>query len=133
MENKDKQNNWAAPQETWRDLKPLARTMRTEMTFSERTLWKFLRNRQILGYKFRRQHVIGNFIVDFYCHELKLVIEVDGLSHEEQKSYDRDRQVYLENSGYSVIRFNNEEVVRNISGVIGELMNRIQMINNDSA
>ncbi len=131
MDNKEKPNTWAAPQSNWQDLKPLARSMRTEMTFSERTLWKYIRNRQILGYKFRRQHVIGNFIVDFYCHELKLVIEVDGLSHEEQKSYDRDRQVYLEISGYSVIRFNNEDVVRNISGVIDELMNRIQLIEHD--
>ena len=84
MENNEKPDSWYSSLDNWKNLKPFARTMRYEMTFSERVIWKYLRNRQIMGYKFRRQHVVGSYIVDFYCHELKLVIEVDGLSHEEQ-------------------------------------------------
>ncbi len=128
MENKEKPDSWYSSLDNWKKLKPFARKMRDEMTFSERVLWKYLRNRQILGYKFRRQHVIGSYIVDFYCHELKLVIEVDGLSHEEQILYDQKRQDYLVISGFSVLRFKNEDVVQNTSGVIDELIFQINQI-----
>jgi very-short-patch-repair endonuclease len=129
MDNKDRPNPWYSPIERWILLKPLARDMRRDMVLSERILWKYIRNRQILGYKFRRQQVIGNYIVDFYCHELKLVLEVDGLSHEGKQQYDRERQNFIENLGFKVIRFTNEDVGMNISGVIDELTFQINQIN----
>ena len=77
--------------------------------------------------KFRRQHSIGNYIVDFYCPAVKLVIEVDGAHHflPENMFYDQERTNYLEGLGLRVVRFTNREVWSNIAGVIGQIMNRI--------
>ena len=79
-------------------------------TKAEYVLWQELRKEKT-GFRFRRQVSIGAFIVDFYCHELKLIIEIDGPIHENQKEYDYIRENYLKNSGYKVIRFTNEEVL----------------------
>mgnify|MGYP001770978009 FL=1 len=73
---------WQTSSELWEKLKPLARQMRREPTPAEDKLWQKLRHKQILGYKFRRQHTIDRFIVDFYCGEARLVVEVDGEVHD---------------------------------------------------
>ncbi len=73
-------------------------------------LWQELRGEK-LGYRFRHQVSIGRFIVDFYCHELKLIIEVDGWVHDERKDYDRWREQLLKDQGYNIIRFSNDDVL----------------------
>lgn len=84
--------------------------LRFEKTKAEYVLWQELR-RDKLGYKFRRQFQIGSFIVDFYCHLLKLIIELDGPIHEGREDYDASRQQWLESKGFIVIRFKNDEVL----------------------
>ncbi len=93
------------------------------MTPAENLLWQNLRNRKTSNHKFRRQHPIAKFIVDFYCHEAKLVIEVDGKIHlmNDNPAYDKFRTEQLEALGLKVIRFTNEEVLGNISGVLEEI------------
>lgn len=88
-----------------------ARMLRGSMTEAEKLLWNQLRGRST-GYKFRRQHPIRSYIVDFYCHSLKLVIEVDGDVHQEitNIAYDQGRTAFLEDQGITVIRFTNHEV-----------------------
>ncbi len=93
-------------------LKQIRKSLRNNATKAEQTLWKHLKNRQVGGYKFRRQHGIGNFVVDFYCPELKFVIELDGWVHGEklQKEKDYERQKYLETQGFLVIRYTNAQI-----------------------
>ncbi len=99
--------------------------LRNNTTHSEYVLWQELR-KQKLGYKFRRQVSIGAFIVDFYCHELRLIIEVDGWVHEEeyQKEYDERRQFWLEERGYMIIRFLNDEVLFERDSVIEKIKHK---------
>jgi very-short-patch-repair endonuclease len=109
----------------WEKLKPLARHMRHTPARAEDVLWQRIRNRQIGGVKFRRQHAIEGFVVDFVCIERRLIIEVDGDIHEEpdQQAYDQQRQAVLESRGFRVLRFTNEEVLHSIEAVtevIGE-------------
>ena len=80
-------------------MKSLCRDLRHDSTVPERILWGLLRNRRLAGMKFRRQQTIGSFIVDFFCDRLKLVIEVDGESHEGRLEEDRKRQIFLERYG----------------------------------
>lgn len=89
-----------------------ARVLRAEQTSAERILWERLRNRRFVGLKFRRQFPVEGFITDFYCHEEKLVLEVDGAVHEEpqQKARDENRDVVLQSLGFKVLRITNEEV-----------------------
>ena len=100
-------------------LKEYAKSNREEMTESEKVLWNALRN-NIQGYRFRRQHAIGQYIADFVCLPAQLVIEVDGGYHQslEQQEMDNIRTNYLEEKGFHVVRFSNEEVSTNIKGVI---------------
>ncbi|MEK7072514.1 MAG: endonuclease domain-containing protein [Patescibacteria group bacterium] len=101
--------------------KQTRRDLRNKLTFYEIILWSKLKNRQINNRKFRRQHGIGNYIVDFFCPELKLVIEVDGADHffdEKSEQYDSARQKYIENKGIKVIRFTNNEIRDNLDGVL---------------
>ena len=104
-----------------------AREMRQPQTIAEANLWRVLRNRQT-GFKFRRQHPIDRFIIDFYCAEARLLIEVDGDSHLErnQVEYDKARTDYLEDLGYRVIRFTNDNVRYNIEMVTGEILAAIE-------
>lgn len=95
-----------------------ARLLRKNQTEVERLLWKQLRNRQLFGYKFRRQFPIEPYIVDFICLEIKLIIELDGGQHAEQINYDHHRSLYLEKRGFKVIRFWNNEVCKNSEGVL---------------
>jgi very-short-patch-repair endonuclease len=93
-------------------------------TPEEAVLWNHLRNRKF-GVKFRRQFSIGPYITDFYCHELKLVIELDGIQHLVRKEYDMMRDSFLENSGYTVIRFSNAEIHDNLQKVIRTIEEKI--------
>jgi len=94
------------------EMLKLARENRKQMTLAERKLWNHLKKRKIMGVKFRRQHPVSRFIVDFYCHQVKLIIELDGGYHDDQEQYELDqgREKELENLGLDVIRFRNEEV-----------------------
>ena len=89
------------------------------MTEPELNIWEFLKMKP-MGYKFRRQHPIAGYILDFYCHELRLSLEIDGGYHiqKEQKEKDNERTKYLENLGISEIRFTNEQVLNNYENVI---------------
>ena len=95
-----------------------ARILRKEQTPTEELLWQALRNRQLGFLKFRRQHVIDGFIVDFYCHRLRLAIELDGSIHLKQKEYDSLRQSLIETKGIRFLRFSNDEVVNNLKAVL---------------
>ena len=97
-----------------------ARALRAALTEGERKLWQRLRNRQLSGAKFRRQHPIGPYIVDFFCLEARLTIELDGSQHgeEAQARADERRTEYLQQQGYTVLRFWNEEVLDNLDGVL---------------
>ena len=99
-----------------------AKDLRAKMTDAEQLLWSALRNRK-LGFKFRRQHPIGIFIVDFYCHELKLVIEVDGEVHNSgnQVDWDENRTFNLHLESIMVIRFTNAELFDNMEEVISKI------------
>eukprot|EP01012_Entosiphon_sulcatum_P036954 TRINITY_DN47228_c0_g1_i1.p1 TRINITY_DN47228_c0_g1~~TRINITY_DN47228_c0_g1_i1.p1 ORF type:complete len:139 (+),score=12.66 TRINITY_DN47228_c0_g1_i1:28-444(+) len=98
-----------------RQISPHACRLRREMTQVERALWALVRNRQLEGFKFRRQATIGPFVVDFLCIETGLVIELDGGQHEEAR--DRSRTEYLEARGLTVLRFWNHDVADNLEGV----------------
>ena len=91
--------------------------LRKKSTPAERKLWSRIRDDQ-LGVNFRRQHAVGNYIPDFVCIEKKLIIELDGSQHLEQEEYDEERTKYLASLGYKVIRFWNNDVMKNIEGVI---------------
>jgi len=98
------------------------------MTPSENILWDHIRKKRLSGIIFRRQHPISQFIVDFYCHEAKLVIEIDGDIHENQenKEYDENRTFELEKLGLKVIRFKNEMITDNINEVLKILQEEIK-------
>lgn len=85
-------------------------------------LWSALRNRQIDKIKFRRQHPIGKYIVDFYCATYKLVIEIDGNTHADRKEHDQERTKYLQQNKYRVIRFTNSEVLQNLEHVVLKIL-----------
>ncbi|MCA1601142.1 MAG: endonuclease domain-containing protein [Acidobacteria bacterium] len=99
------------------------RELRTDETQAESYLWGKLRNRQIQGFKFRRQHQFGNYIADFYCHEAQLVIECDGLVHDTNEvwQHDQTRDAYMVGQGLRVLRFSNEEVLNNIEVVLHKI------------
>ena len=105
----------------WEKLKPIARQMRHEPTIAEQVLWERIRNRALLNSKFRRQHPIDRFIVDFCCDEAKLIIEVDGEIHQYTQAEDAIRQEFLESLGYRVARFSNEHVLEATSEVVSEI------------
>ncbi len=93
------------------------RKARRDRTEPEKRLWQALRNRQLGGAKFRNQVWLGPFLVDFYCADAKLAVEVDGDTHAHQQDYDERRTAWLEEEGFRVIRFSNDEVMRNLEGV----------------
>jgi very-short-patch-repair endonuclease len=107
--------------ETNRLIRPRARRLRNNTTPAERRLWQALRNRQRLGFKFRRQHVIDRFIVDFYCAEACLVIELDGEVHRFTGEYDLERQQVLESIGLRVMRFSNDQVMQYADEVVAQI------------
>ncbi len=108
---------------TWKKLKPFARENRKNQTAAEDLLWENIRNRNVNDCKFRRQHTIGGFIVDFVCLDKKLVIEIDGGYHldDEQKKYDESRTEYLNEQGFNEIRFSNDDVLHHMHEVLGKI------------
>ncbi len=94
-----------------------AKALRVNQTPPEAILWKQLRGRRLGGFKFRRQYPIGRFIVDFYCHETRLVVELDGSSHEDQVEYDLRRSKWLAENQLHIMRFSNQQLGRNLEGV----------------
>jgi len=123
--NYENKTHWYVEPKLWLKLKPLARELRRNPTTAENILWQKLRKDQ-LGVKFRRQHAIERFIVDFYCHDCNLIIEVDGEIHQYQTEEDELRQKFLESCGFRVIRFTNEDVLENMDYVIKKIVNAIQ-------
>jgi very-short-patch-repair endonuclease len=101
-----------------------ARDLRQTNTPPEQLLWLALRNGQIGGLKFRRQHPIGAYVVDFYCHSAGLVVEVDGMSHDNKMTRDAARSEYLEAQGLRVVRVTNEDVMRDLDAVTREIARR---------
>ncbi len=110
-------------------LTTLARENRKNPTAAESKLWtQLLRMNNLSGYKFSRQKPIANYIADFYCAALHLVIEIDGDSHAESVEYDAERTKILVDLGVTVIRYTNEEILKNLSGVYDDLMQKIASI-----
>ena len=105
--------------------KNLARAMRHESTWAEKTLWRQLRNRKLEGLKFRRQQPLGSYILDYYCAEKGLVVELDGGQHDipEERDYDLRRTQFLSDEGLEVIRFWNSQIRENLPWVL-ELIRR---------
>ena len=106
---------------TTRQTEHAARCLRQQLTPAEATLWSALRRRQLAGLKFRCQHPLGRFIVDFYCPACKLVIEMDGDIHTHQRAYDEARTEQLQSFGYRVLRFTNEEVLSDLPDVLAHI------------
>ena len=101
--------------------KLFARQLRISQTDTEKSMWELLRNRRFYGLKFRRQHVAEGFVADFYCHERKFIVEIDGWVHNKQKDYDMVRENILRLKGYSIIRFKNDDIVGKLSKVCRDL------------
>jgi very-short-patch-repair endonuclease len=100
------------------EIERAARHLRHRLTPAEVKLWQALRNRQLGGLRWRCQHPVGRFIVDFYCPAHRLVVEVDGEIHQQQQDYDCARTEHLQEYGYTVIRFSNEAVEHNLEAVL---------------
>ena len=128
MEEKNKQFDW-----NYNDkLKPLAQNLRRDMTKAEACLWKYvLRAGRMKGFTFNRQKTVLNYIADFMCKELKLIIEVDGLTHADPDVFAKDieRQRVLEDAGFTVVRFTDKDVLENIAGVHMAISNCIDTLN----
>ena len=108
-----------------------SKILRQNMTDVENILWYYLRNNQLNGYKFRRQEAIGGYIVDFVCFEKKLIIELDGGQHNEENIIAKDsiRQKFLENNGFVVLRFWNDEILENLENVLNSIYEKLESIN----
>ena len=108
----------------------ITRKLRQSSTKEERVLWQLLRNRQFKNLKFKRQFPIGNYIVDFVCEEIKLIIELDGGQHNEPENIEADkvRTEFLESKGFKVIRFWNKDINLNIAGVYEFLLNEVEKL-----
>jgi len=111
-----------------------AKNLRKNMTPAEKVLWQYLRNHQINGFYFRRQHPIKRFIADFYCSKADLIIEVDGGIHNNPEVYEHDlnRTAELEKLGIKVIRFTNEEIFNDIDGVLEKIKSYLPDISDSS-
>jgi very-short-patch-repair endonuclease len=112
-----------------KNLTALARENRKNPTPAETKIWnEVLRMRQFAGYKFLRQKPLAGYIVDFYCSELRLVVEIDGDSHAESVEYDAERTRVLQSLGLTVVRYTNAEVFQNIAGVYDNLIEKIEKL-----
>jgi very-short-patch-repair endonuclease len=112
-----------------KELMNRRKELRNNATLAERFLWLHLRHSQFEGRKFRRQHSIGQYVVDFYCPEERLAVELDGLGHftESGLEYDKKRTEYIEDKQITVIRFENQEVLYNMDGVLEEIRKHFKM------
>ena len=111
-----------------RELIPRKRKLRKELTTTEKIIWRKLRAKQFSSFKFRRQHGIGPYIVDFCAPRKNIVIEIDGDIHAlpEQMKKDKERQKEIESLGYQVIRYSNDDVLKNLEGVLDDLLNHLR-------
>ena len=109
------------------EREPYARDLRRSQTNAERKLWSLLRDRRLAGFKFRRQHPLGPFIVDFCCTEAKVIVELDGGQHALTRDDDATRSCYLAGQGYRVLRFWNNEVLGNTSGVLERIVEALRL------
>jgi len=100
------------------ELRLTALQLRRDLTGAERVLWEELRNRRLVGLKFRSQHAVGKFVLDFYCASCKLAIELDGSSHDNKTDVDLARTEILDAYGYLVLRFQNSEIFANLASVL---------------
>ncbi len=107
-------------------MKDKARALRKNQTDAELAIWQLLRAKRVKGLKFRRQHPIPPYIVDFICAERKLIIEADGGQHTDAVKYDQKRTAFLESKGYTVIRFWNNEILTNIEDVYENIIKHIE-------
>ena len=109
-------------------LRDRVRELRGNPTEAEKNVWRHLRYKQLGGHRFRRQHPIGNFIVDFFCFERSLVIELDGGHHSEQGDYDQKRALRLESRGYKVLRFWNNQIMNEIDAVLEAILKELEAV-----
>jgi leucyl-tRNA synthetase len=109
----------------WEELRPQIRGLRKQATPSEARLWQALRGKQ-LGAKFRRQHPIHRYVVDFYCVQAGLAIELDGGVHATQVAEDGNRQAFLESNNIRFLRFSNDEVTNDLDGVLSKINQSLQ-------
>jgi len=113
------------------DLVSLSGNLRKSQTDAENLLWRRLRREQLKGLRFRRQHPIGRYIVDFVCLEKRLILEIDGGQHDIERDKDEQRTNWLISEGYNVLRFWNNEVLTNLEGVLEEIrLNTLSIIDN---
>jgi very-short-patch-repair endonuclease len=108
--------------------KTYVKTLRQTMTPQEQWLWRLLRNRHFSDYKFRRQHPVGPFIVDFACLRPKVIIELDGGQHSERTRYDESRTLWLERRGWRVLRFWNNEFMQNTDDVLTLILDTLAAV-----
>ena len=99
--------------------------LRENKTLAENLLWSCLRNRKLGGFKFRRQHILHGYIVDFVCLEINLIVEADGEQHAEQMDYDNARTLVLNQKGFRIIRFWNHQIMADVSGVLAIIFNAL--------
>lgn len=118
-----------------RSLKSVSRQLRSNMTDAEQLLWSRLRRKQLLGVPFYRQKPLGRYIVDFYAPRANLVVEVDGAQHAEPEhaAQDAARDAYLNSQGLHVLRFGNHQVLRNLDGVVENVLDKIRFQLEESA
>ncbi len=104
-----------------------ARALRRDMTDAERKLWSWLRGEQ-LGFKFRRQHPLGNFIADFACLDPKLIVELDGSQHADNQAYDSARDAFFRAQGFDVMRFPSNAPFQNLDGVLSAILHQLNTL-----
>ena len=111
-----------------RVLQEQARCFRRNPTQAEERLWEELRKKKMKGLRFRRQHVVGRFVVDFYCARYKLAVELDGCVHQDQRDRDHERQRFLEEKGLRVLRLSDELVLQNVQQALFRIRQTIKTI-----
>jgi very-short-patch-repair endonuclease len=99
-----------------------SKQLRREMTPAEKILWKEVKANKLNGLHFRRQQIVHGYFADFYCHQHELIVEVDGEIHKLQTEYDAKREEYLIGLGFRIIRFTNEEIAKNLNGVLQKIV-----------
>ena len=114
------------------EQKILRKELRSHATPAEAVLWKMLKGRNADGMKFRRQQGIGPYVLDFYCPELRLCVELDGSSHDYKYEYDEQRTEFLQNQGIRVLRFSNEQVWQGLDFVVDEIVRVGRLIRDDA-
>lgn len=105
-----------------KELTTFSRINRKKQTDAEKLLWYRLKGKQLAGFKFRRQCPIGSYILDFYCAEKKIAVELDGSQHMQSSVYDDQRKIYLQNYGIQIVRFWDNDVLKNIEGVLSQIL-----------